>query len=88
MAFKLRSQKGPGDIIVGASASSESKSVGLDANYSKGPLSLNAATNVGMFGKSISGGISYDTNKLSASLSANKYTGQKAGVNARVSYKF
>jgi len=88
MAFKLRSQDGPGDIIVGANASSENKSVGLDANYSKGPLSVNATTNVGMFGKSISGGISYDTNKLSASLSANKYTGQKAGVDARVTYRF
>jgi len=88
MAFKLRSQVDPGDVVVGANASTENKSIGLDANYSKGPVSVNAATNLGMFGKSVSAGIDYNAKKLSASLSANKSSGQKAGVNARVSYRF
>lgn len=97
MAFKLKSQTDPGDeepkkeespsnVSIEAGASSETKSVGLGVNYSKGSLSANAATNLGVFNRSVSGGVNYDTRKFSASLSGEKSSGQKPSVTARVLY--
>ena len=88
MAFKLRSQNGPGDLTVGASGSSQEKSVGVDLNYSKGPISATAAGTLGMMSKGAYGEVNYNAKKLGVSLSANKYAGQKAGVDARVTYRF
>lgn len=88
MAFKLRSQIDPGDLTVGASGSSQEKSVGVDLNYNKGPISATAAGTLGMMSKGGYGEINYNTKNLGISLSANKYAGQKAGVDARVTYRF
>jgi hypothetical protein len=82
-----RSQEGKG-FEIGASGSSEEKSVGLDANYRKGSFSANAAANVGAFGQSVTGGVNYDTNKFSAGINASKSTGGKPGVSARAAFRF
>ena len=92
MSFKLRSQ-GPGDgepiaVTVGASGSSEEKSVGMDVAANRGALSANAATSLSKLNQSFSGGLGYNKGGLSASINAEKSLGQKANLSGRVTYKF
>ena len=90
MAFKLRSQ-GEGDpvgVTVGASGSSENKSVGMDVAAEKGPLTAGAAINLSPMNKMLSGSVGYSKKNFNASINAEKSLGSAASISGRVSYKF
>ena len=77
-----------GAITVGGGANSESKSINLNATYEKDKVGVDMSANLSKQYKSVSAGVNYNTNKLSAGVNVEKVAGSKPSVSANVSYKF